>query len=39
LYNRKRWTGWDLNPRPQQAFLKGNHTSYLTGNSIRKSIS
>ena len=20
LYNRKKWTGWDLNPRPQPAF-------------------
>jgi len=21
LYNRKKWTGWDLNPRPQQRML------------------
>ncbi len=21
LYNSKKWTGWDLNPRPQPAFL------------------
>jgi hypothetical protein len=21
LYHRKKWTGWDLNPRPQPAFL------------------
>jgi len=22
LYNRKKWTGWELNPRPQPAFSK-----------------
>jgi hypothetical protein len=22
LYNSKKWTGWDLNPRPQQAHKK-----------------
>jgi hypothetical protein len=21
LYNRKRWTGWELNPRPQPAYF------------------
>ena len=35
LYNSKKWTGWDLNPRPQH-LLKMNHLS--NGDQKRKDI-
>jgi hypothetical protein len=38
LYNRKRWTGWELNPRPQQSqeLSKTVVLSYIKGRQLLK---
>jgi hypothetical protein len=33
LYNRKKWTGWELNPRPQPAFSKVALYDSITSSS------
>ena len=40
LYNRKKWTGWDLNPRPQQCQQEVDHCTYdKVGRSFKSHLS